>query len=86
MGLQDRLGMKVDARERIIAFIPEYASYLVNRLLVGDDGKVPYERVKGKAPTVMRIEFGEKVMYRLKKGPKMEKLKKLGGVRGSSSG
>ena len=29
LGLQDRLGTKIDARERVIAFIPEYAAYLL---------------------------------------------------------
>ena len=74
LGLQDRLGMKLDARERIVAFIPEYASYLLNRLMRGSDGKVPYERIKGKRPTVLGIEFGEKVMYKIRLGSKKEKI------------
>merc|ERR1712217_65366 len=40
----------------------------------GSDGKVPYERIKGKRPTVLGIEFGEKVMYKLKLGSKKEKI------------
>ena len=65
IGLQERLGIRIDARERIVAFILEYAAYLLNRLLRGHDGKVPYERLKGKQPTVLGVEFGEKVMYKL---------------------
>ena len=61
-GLQERLGMKVDAIERIVTFIPEYSAYLMNRLEIGKDGKVGYERIKGKKPTVLGLEFGEKVM------------------------
>ena len=53
MGLQERLGGMIDARERIIAFIPEYAAYLMNRLDRGENGEVPYERVKGQKPTVL---------------------------------
>ena len=49
-----------EARERIIAFIPEYAAYLVNRLHVRDDDKVAYERARGKKPSVFGLEFGEK--------------------------
>ena len=30
----------MDARERIMAFIPEYTAGLLNRLDQGDDGKV----------------------------------------------
>ena len=74
LGLQEKMAVKIDSRERIVAFIPEYAAYLLNRLHVGTDGKVPYERVKGKKPTVMGIEFGEKVLYKIKLGSKMKKL------------
>ena len=74
LGLQEKLGRKVDAKERIVAFMPDYAAYLLNRLHVGEDGKVPYERMKGKKPTVLGIEFGEKVLYKIKLGGKLEKL------------
>ena len=47
---------------------------MLNRLQVGTDGKVPYERVKGKKPTVLGIEFGEKILYKVKLGSKLEKL------------
>ena len=30
LGLQEKLGRKVDAKERIVAFMPEYAAYLLN--------------------------------------------------------
>ena len=57
MGLLERLKRKLDARERIVAFIPEYAAYIMNRLTKGLDGKVAYERIKGKKPSIMGIEF-----------------------------
>ena len=75
LALQHRLQTKVDCRERIIAFIPEYAAYLMNRLEIGKDGKTAYERIKGKKPTVLGIEFGEKLMYKVKpSGSKLEKI------------
>eukprot|EP00973_Karenia_brevis_P076229 10585630-Karenia_brevis.AAC.1 len=64
-----------DAKERIVAFIPSYAAYPYNRLHRDDDGKAPYERVKGQRPTVIGIRFGEKVLYMRSKGSKMEKIK-----------
>ena len=64
----------VDTRERIVAFIPEYAAYLMNRMNVGKDGKVPYERIKGKKPTILGLEFGEKVLYKIKLSNRMEKI------------
>ena len=38
LGLEERLGRNLDARQRIVAFMPEYASYVLNRLSVGQDG------------------------------------------------
>ena len=52
LALQDRLKVKIDARERIVAFIPEYAAYLMNRLEVGKDGKTAYERRRGRRCTI----------------------------------
>ena len=46
----------------------------MNRLRKGEDGKVPYERSRGKKPTVLGVEFGEKVLYKIPKRPKMEKI------------
>ena len=74
IALQERLGLKMQAKERIVAFIPEYVAYLMNRLMVGADGKSVYERLKGKAPSVLGVEFGEKVMYKKRRGAKFEKI------------
>ena len=57
LGLEERLGIKVDARERIVAFLPEYVTYLMNRLKEGEDGKTVLERIRGKKPTVVGLEF-----------------------------
>jgi hypothetical protein len=64
LGLQEHLGVKVDGRERLLSFIPEYAAYLLNRLQVWSAGRVAYERVKGKRPRILGLEFGEKVLYK----------------------
>ena len=74
LGLEERLGMDIDAEERIVHFLPEYASYLLNRLEVGKDGKTSYERTKGKKATVLGVEFGEKLFWKKKAGQKMEKI------------
>ena len=57
-----------------MAFMPEFAAYGLSRLKVGLDGKVPYQRARGKRPTVLGLEFGEKVLFKLKLGAKMEKI------------
>ena len=43
LGLEERVERNIDARERIVAFMPEYASYLVNRLAVGQLDSQPVE-------------------------------------------
>ena len=48
----------------MVNFIPEYASYLMNRLEVGKDGKVAYDTAKGKKPIGLCVEFGEKLLYK----------------------
>ena len=72
--LQGRIGRKLDARGSIVNFIPEYAAYLMNRLEVGKDGKVAYDRANGKKPIVLGTEFGEKLLYKVMPTSKMEKI------------
>ena len=66
--------MKIDPKMPIVTFLPEYSVYLMNRLEVGKDGKTAYERVKGKKATVLGIEFGEKLLYKVKIKDKLEKI------------
>eukprot|EP00973_Karenia_brevis_P088151 12222065-Karenia_brevis.AAC.1 len=80
LSLEERLGREVDAKERIVALIQAYAAYLYNRLHRGDDGKGPYERVKGEKPSVLGIEFGEKVLYMRHMGSKVGENKVKMGV------
>ena len=72
--LQERLCRKVDARARVVAFLPEYMAYIMNRLKVGEDGKTVYERVRGKRASVVGLEFGEKVLFKIHAGSKLQKI------------
>ena len=74
LAFQERMKRTVDSREKIVTFIPEYAAYLMNRIEIGRDGKTNYERVKGKKPTVLGVEFGEKLLYKVKIANRMEKI------------
>ena len=81
IGFQQKLGRTLDAKERIAAFIPEYAAYLLNHLLIGEGGKVPVERSKGKRRQIVGLEFGEKLLYHKRKAPRRQRWN-LGGSRG----
>ena len=64
LALEGRIGKEIDAEACVVTFMAEYASFLLNRLLVGKDGKTAYERNKGKKATVLGLEFGEKVLFK----------------------
>ena len=66
--------MRFDPKMPIVTFLPEYCAYLMNRLEVGKDATTAYERVKGKKATVLGIEFGEKLFYKVKIKNKFEKI------------
>ena len=74
LAFERRLGHKVDAKEAVVTFMPEYAAYLMNRREVGKDGKTNYERSKGKKASILGIEFGEKLLYKVKPKDKQEKI------------
>ena len=42
----------------------EYASVLWNRYVVSADGKTAYERLRGKKPRMLGLEFGEKLHWK----------------------
>ena len=68
------MGKKVSAERRIVKFMAEYGAYLLNRLEIGKDGKTAYEKLKGKKRRVLGIEFGEKLLWKVKLQEKMEKI------------
>ena len=71
---EERLKVKIKPEEKLTIFMAEYAAYLLNRLEIGKDGKTSYERVRGKRATVMAIEFGEKLLWKVRQRNKLEKL------------
>ena len=75
LAFEGRIGRRLDVQEKIVMFMPEYAACLINRLDVGKDGKTSYERTKGKKATLLGIEFGEKLLYKVKKDAKLAKAR-----------
>ena len=52
----------------------------MNRLGVGKDGKVAYDRAKGKRPIVLGVEFGEKLLHKVTPTAKSEKITQDGSL------
>ena len=57
-----------------MAFTPEYGASLMSRLFKGEDGNAPDARAKGKKPSVLGVEFGEKLLFESAVGRKFEEL------------
>lgn len=62
--LDERAGTDVCVVSNILRWMLEFSSVLLNRYLVGKDGKTPYERMKGTASQMLGLEFAEAVMFR----------------------
>ena len=63
---EERIGVELDHENAIWPWIVEYASYRLNRMEVGADGKTAYERCKRKSAKVKGVEFGESVLWKRK--------------------
>ena len=72
--LEGRIGKRISAERRIVKFMAEYGAYLLNRLEVGKDGKTAYERVRGKKGRVLGVEFGEKLLWKVRPKERLEKI------------
>ena len=62
--LEEKTDTKNLVGHAVWAWLAEYASYALNRLEVGNDGKTAYERAKGKKAKVMGVALGEKVLWK----------------------
>ena len=72
--LQHKLGVEVDHRTPITRWLIDYSGELLTRFNVGQDGKTPFERLKGRRFRKELVEFGEQVMYEIKAGNRQGKM------------
>ena len=62
--LEKRLGIQIPSAHPVMGWLIEHAAETLNRYHVGQDGRTPYERVKGKAYKGEMVEFAQKVFHR----------------------
>ena len=62
--LDRRIGTDIGISAQVSPWLIEFASVLLNRYLVGKDGKTAYERRKGKKSKTLGLEFGELLHFR----------------------
>ena len=62
--LDEPAGCDVRSTSNVLPWMVEYAAVLLNRYMVGHDGKTAHERSRGKASRMLGFEFGEQVHFR----------------------
>ena len=63
IALEAHLGVKIDLRHPVVAWLVVHVGYLLTHYEVCKDGRTSYERLKGKRTGVDLCEFGEKIHY-----------------------
>jgi hypothetical protein len=65
LDLEKRIGEQLDVNSNIFSWLVEYAADMINKRMVGTDGKTAYERLKGKKHHGEFVRFCSRVMYRV---------------------
>ena len=65
IGFDQRSGSHIPAEAPIMERMVEHAGAVINRHLVGGDGKAPCERIRNMKPPLTQIEFGEQAMAKI---------------------
>ena len=69
IGLQSRIGAQITTEWKIMEWIVELSTVLLNRCLIGKDGKTAYARLMGKDSTKQIAEIGERVLAKIERKP-----------------
>ena len=77
IGLEQRLGARVTTKWKIFEWMVELSTVLLNRCLVGHDGKTPYARLMGKNSSQPIVEVGERVLAKVARSSKTKKKRAL---------
>ena len=67
LGLEARIGRRIKSEEPIIGWMVTHAAGVINRFLVGADGRTPYYRTYGKQFIAKTFELGEQVWAKPKR-------------------
>ena len=76
IGLESRTGERYPAKHPIMEWALEHSAFTLSRVVVGEDGKTPYERLCGRQFRGKFLEFGEQVMAKLAKPKPQSRMKR----------
>ena len=65
ISLEQRIGTKIPTSFKIMEWIVELALVIIDRCLVGHDGKTQYSRLMGKHSSKEMVETGERVLAKV---------------------
>ena len=69
--IEDKTGKTIKLSDNIVPWIVRHAGYIITRCKVGSDGKTAMQRMKGRKTNAPWVPFGESVLFKLPKVPKM---------------
>ena len=62
--IERKCGRKLSTKCPARIWLMEHTGQIISRMKMGKDGKVPYERVRGKKPSAMIIPILERILYK----------------------
>ena len=69
--LEEKTGKPIRLDDAIVPWIVRHAAYVITRFRVGEDGKTAMHKIKGRKIHAPMIPFGETVLFKLPKVPRM---------------
>ena len=72
LALEANIKARLPSEHPIMAWLVEHAAYLLNRCVLGTDGRTAWGRLHGKEATERICQFGEKVLWYV---PKKQRMK-----------
>ena len=69
---EHRIGTRVPPDARILCWLVEFASYLMNRCDIDSDGKTPLHRLHGRKGNTPILEFGETILVHASQSRQVE--------------
>ena len=76
IALESNYKVKIGLAHPIVSWMIRHAGFVHHRFQVGEDGKTPYQRIRGKVFDKPICELGESVFYKIPKrmiGPELNK-------------
>ena len=77
IGLEQRIKAEIKTDYKIMEWIVELSAVLLNRCMIGKDGRTPYHRLMGKDSKKPIVELGERVLAKIARGPQARRKQAL---------